>query len=59
MEVAITVVIKGELNDKTISLLFESIGIVNYLCEVFLNFKSKYIEKLKCGNKEKTLEKVS
>ena len=38
--------IKGELNAITNLFLFESIGIANWLCEVFLKFKSNYFEKL-------------
>ena len=46
---------KGELNAKTNLFLFESIGIVDWLCEVFLKLKLNYIDKLNTETKKTLL----
>ena len=44
--------LKGELDANINLFLFESIGIVDYLCEFFLKLKSNYIEKLNIKTKK-------
>ena len=51
--------IKRELKAKTNLFLFESIGIVDYLCKVFfLHINQITLRKIKYRNEEKSLEKV-